>query len=114
MLKRDHMHDCKPMDTPVEKNLSLSLVMCPKAPNEKEQMSKVPYSRAVGSLMYVMMCRSLDICYTIGLVSIFQSNQGQKHWMVVKRILRYLKGTSDYVLCYQGKDLHLVGYINTD
>ena len=31
--------------------------------------------------------------------------------MEVKRILRYLKGTSDYMLCYQGKkDLRLIGY----
>ena len=32
----------------------------------------------------------------------------------MKRILRYLKGTSYYVLCYQGKDLRLVGYTNVD
>ena len=50
------MHDCKPMDSTVEKNLSLSLDMCPKTPHEKEQMSKVPYSSAVGSMMHAMMC----------------------------------------------------------
>ena len=43
MLQRYHMHDCKLMDTLVERNLSLSLDMCPKSPEEKEQMSKVPY-----------------------------------------------------------------------
>ena len=32
--------------------------------------------------------------------------------MTVKRILRYLKETSDYVLCYQGKDLCLARYTN--
>ena len=63
MLEHYHIHDCKPMDAPVEKNLSLSLNMCPKTPNEKEQMSKVPYSSAVDSLMYVMMCPRPDICY---------------------------------------------------
>ena len=36
MLKHYHMHGCKLMDTPVEKNLSLSLDMCLKTPNEKE------------------------------------------------------------------------------
>ena len=30
MLQRYHMHDCKPMDTPIERNFSLSLDMCPK------------------------------------------------------------------------------------
>ena len=71
MLRRYHMHDCKPMDTSIEKNLSLSLDMCPKTPNEKEQMFKVPYSNVVSSLMSAMMCTCLDICYVIGLISIF-------------------------------------------
>ena len=99
------MHDCKPMDTPIERNFSLSLDMCLKSIEEKEQMSKVPYSSAIQSLMYAMMCTRPNICYVVGLASIFQSNPGMKHWMAVKRILRYLKGTSDYVLCYQGRDL---------
>ena len=105
MLKRYHMHDCKPMFIPVERNLSLSLDMCPKTPKEKGQMSKIPYSSVVGSLMYAMMCTHLDICYAVGLASRSQSNPGIKHWMAMKTILRYLKGTSDYVLCCKGKDL---------
>ena len=32
----------------------------------------------------------------------------------MKRILRYLKGTTDYVLCYQGRDLRLIGYTDVD
>ena len=100
MLKRYHMHDCKPMDTPIERNLNLSLDICPKLPEEKEQMSKVPYSSAIGSLICVMMCTRPDICYVVGLARKFQSNPGIKHLMVVNRILRYLKGTTNYVPCY--------------
>ena len=114
MLQRYHIHDHKPMDTPVERNLSLSLDMCLKSPEEKEQMSKVPYSNAIGSLMSVMMCARPDICHAIGLARRFHSNPGIKHWMSVKRILRYLKGTTDYVLCYQGRDLRLIGYTDAN
>ena len=32
----------------------------------------------------------------------------------MNRILRYLKGTADYSLCYQGNELHLKGYTNAD
>ena len=67
-------------------------------------MSKVPYSSVVRSLMYAMMCTRLDICYVVRLVTKFHSNPSPNHFMVVKRILRYLKGTSYYVLCYQGKE----------
>ena len=74
------------MDTPVERNLSLSLDMCPKSAEGKEQMSKVPYFSAIGSLMYAMMCTRPDICYVVGLARKFQSNPGIKHWMAIKRI----------------------------
>ena len=63
------MQDSKPMDTPIDKSLSLSRDMCPKTPEEKEKISRVPYASAVGSLMYAMMCTCLDICYVLGLVS---------------------------------------------
>jgi hypothetical protein len=87
MLERYHMQDSKPMDTPVDKSLSLSCDMCPKTLEEKEKMSRVPYTCVVGSLMYAMMCTRPDICYAIRLVSRYQSNPGHKHWMAVKRIL---------------------------
>jgi len=115
MLERYHMEDSKPMNTPVDKSLSLSCDMCPKTLEEKDKMSRVPYAIVVGSLMYAMMCTRPDICYTVGLVSRYQSNPGQKHWMTVKRILQYLKGTSNYMLCYQGKkDLRLIGFSDAD
>ena len=66
MLKRYHMHDCKPMDTPIERNLSLSLDICSKTPKEKEQMSKVPYSSVVESLMYGMMCTRPPFSMSLG------------------------------------------------
>ena len=114
MFNRYHMHDCNPMDTPIERNLNLSLDMCPKSSEEKEEMSKVPYSSAIESLMYAMMCTCPNICYAIRLASRFKSNPGIKHWMAVKRILRYLKRTTDYVLCYQGRHLRLIGYTDAD
>ena len=108
------MKDCKPIDIPVAKGENLSLETCPKTQSEKDAMKRVPYSSAVGSLMYAMLCTRPDICYAVGLVSRYQSNPGQTHWKAVKRILRYLRGTADYKLCYQGSDLQLVGYSDAD
>jgi len=108
------MRDCKSIDTPVAKGENLSLETCPKTQSEKDAMKRVPYSSAIGSLMYAMLCTRPDICYAVGLVSRYQSNPGQTHWKDVKRILRYLRGTVDYKLCYQGSDLQLVGYSDAD
>ncbi|XP_022847594.1 uncharacterized protein LOC111370123 [Olea europaea var. sylvestris] len=65
-------------------------------------MSRVSYSSVFGTLMYVMICTHTDICYVVRLVSRYQSNSGIKHWKAVKRILRHLKDTASYSLCYQG------------
>jgi transposase InsO family protein len=114
VLERFNMKDCKPIDTPISKGEVLSQNLCPKTPQEKEQMKNVPYASAVGSLMYAMMCTRPDICYAVGMVSRYQSDPGQAHWKAVKRILRYLKGTAGYSLCYQGGDMQLRGYTDAD
>ncbi|KAK6137719.1 hypothetical protein DH2020_028537 [Rehmannia glutinosa] len=77
-------------------------------------MAKVPYAHAIESLMYAMMCTRPDIYFTVGMGSRYQSNHGRAHWAAVKRILRYLKGTSDLSLCYHGGSLKLVGYSDVD
>jgi len=69
ILKHYHMQNSKPMNTPVDKSLSLSRDMCHRTLEEKEKMSKVPYASVVSSLMYAMICTHSDICYIVGLVS---------------------------------------------
>jgi hypothetical protein len=65
-------------------------VQCPKTPQEEEEMRKVPYALAVGSLMYAMLCTRPDICFAVDMVSIYQSNLGPMHWVAIKHILKYL------------------------
>ena len=77
-------------------------------------MRRVPYTSAVESLMYAILCTRLDICHAVGVVSRFQSNPGLEHWIVVKHILKYLRRTRDYILVYSGKDLKILRYINSD
>src|ERR1700710_1370740 len=95
------MHS-KSVETPLVVGYTLSKSMYPKTDDEREQMKDVPYRSAIGSLMYAMVCTRPDICYAVGLVARFQSNPGLDHWQAVKRIMRYLKGTSHYSLCYHG------------
>jgi Reverse transcriptase (RNA-dependent DNA polymerase) len=114
VLEKFRMQDCKSIDTPIVKGEGLSLRMCPKTPDEKTQMEKVPYSSVVGSLIYAMMCTKPYISFAVGMVSRYQANPGLSHWKAVKRILRYLKGTADYSLCFQGENLQLMGYVDAD
>lgn len=55
-------------------------------------MSRVPYSSAVGSIMYLMVCTRPGIAHAVSVVSRYLSCPGKKHWEAVKWILLYLKG----------------------
>jgi len=52
----------------------------------------------VGSLMYAMVCIGPDIAHEVGVVSRYMNNPGKEHWMAVKWILRYLRGTTNQEL----------------
>ena len=53
-------------------------------------MSKVPYSLAVGSLMYAMVCTRPDIAHAVGVVSRYMKNLGKEHWEEIMCILKVL------------------------
>ncbi|KAL6514983.1 hypothetical protein OROGR_020562 [Orobanche gracilis] len=74
------------------------------------EMDNVPYASAVGSLMYAMVCTRPDIAHAVGVVSRFLSNSGKKHWEAVKRIFRYLRGTSKLGITFGNGKTMLVGY----
>ena len=104
------MQNCKPIDIYGEKGKALGLKMYPNIPNEKDKLIHVPYVSIIGNLMYIMMCTHLDICYIIGLVIKFQLDPDLTYLKAIKLILRDLKGTINYILCYQGSNLYLIGY----
>ncbi|KAA0067816.1 gag/pol protein [Cucumis melo var. makuwa] len=75
----------------------LSKEQCPKTPQEVEDMRRIPYASAVGSLMYAMLCTRPSIYYAVEIVSRYQSNPGLDHWTAVKIILKYLRRMRDYM-----------------
>ena len=66
-------------------------------------MSQVPYASAVGSLMYAMVCTRLEIAHAVGVLNRYMSKPGNEHQTSIKRVFRYLRGTIDYAICYQGR-----------
>ena len=48
------------------------------------------------------------------MVSRFMASLGKEYWSIVKRILRYIKGTSNVALCYGGLDFVVRGYVDSD
>ncbi|KAA0054500.1 gag/pol protein [Cucumis melo var. makuwa] len=99
---------------PFRYGVTLFKEQCPKTPQEVEEMRHIPYTSAVGSLMYAMLCTRPEIYYAVEIVSRYQSNPGLAHWTAVKTILKYLRRTRDYMLVYGSKDLILTRYTDSD
>ena len=74
-------------------------------------MSKVPYASAIGSIMYAMLCTRPDVSYALSMTSRYQVDPGERHWITVKNILKYLRKTKDTFLIYGGEEeLIVTGY----
>ena len=115
VLQRFGMQNCKPGDTPVAKGDKFSLSQCPKTDLEIQEMEKIPYAWAVGSLMYAQVCIRPDIAFIVGMLGRYLSNPGMDHWRAAKRVLRYLQRTKDYMLTYRKSDqLEIIGYSDSD
>lgn len=72
------------------------------------------YARQIGSLMYAMLGTRPDIAFAVSFLSRHMSNPTEEHLKAVKRVFRYLKGTMDYELVYQGDLKPVVGYTDAD
>jgi len=108
MLKKYGMEDCAPMSTPMTTNCKLS------KDDDSPLVDATHYRSIIGALLYLIATR-LDIMQAVGMVGRFQSAPKQSHLLVVKIILRYLKGTSDFGLWYpKNSTLNVTAFIDTD
>jgi histone deacetylase 1/2 len=87
------MLDCKPQPTPVISGRKLSMSDGLLLPDPHE------YRRLVGALQYLTFTRP-DISYSVQQVCQFMNSPCDAHLQAVKRILRYLKGTLGFGLCF--------------
>ena len=72
------------------------------------------YQGMIGSLLYLTASR-LDILFSIYVCARFQSNPKESHMVAVKRIIRYLKRTSNLGLWYyKNYSLDLIGFSDVD
>ncbi|CAM9003953.1 unnamed protein product [Rhodiola kirilowii] len=108
ILKKFGMESAKTCATPMSPNDSL-------AKDESSlQVDPTLYRGMIGSLLYLTASRP-DILFSVCLCARFQADPRETHVKVVKKILRYLKGTDDLCIFYpKGGDLRLMAYTDAD
>lgn len=111
VLQDFDMLESNPVATPMETSINL----LPADPEyQASPKFRRQYQSAVGSLMYAMLGTRPDIAYAVSVVSRFSSNPTERHMNMVKRILKYLKGTIAMGLVYRGQLQPLLGYTDSD
>ncbi|KAL0560542.1 hypothetical protein IC582_000947 [Cucumis melo] len=72
------------------------------------------YRSMIGSLLYLTTSRR-DVAYIVGVCARIQSNPRVSHLVAIKRIIKYVNGTSDFgVLYFYNMNSILVDYYDAD
>ncbi len=101
------MENSKPLNTP--------MIRPDKNASKTEIPEGVPYRQAIGSLMYLMIGTRPDTAYAIGKLAQKSENPKSEHWTAVKRVFRYIKGTENHGILYDGsKELRIHGFSDSD
>ena len=111
VLRKFGMENCKPVSTPLEPGRKFQKL----SPSD-EPFDVQTYQQAIGCLTYVSTATRPDISAAVGVLSQYMSRPSTDHWIGVKRVLRYLKGTLKYGLKFTAheEELELFGYSDAD
>ena len=96
VLDKYGMADSKSKATPSEVGHQLNDVK----DSEQEAVDSTIYSQAVGSLLYCAQATRPDVLYATAVLAKYSKQPKTAHWNALKRVLRYLKGSTGIGLSY--------------
>lgn len=101
------MLQSKPVDTPMDSGVKLSVV--------DEPLTHIPCRPVIGFLMYLSVGTRPDISFAVSRLAKYVEKHAEIHWKALKRIMRYLNGTFSFGLTYgSSTDTQLHGYGDSD
>ena len=110
ILTRFQMHNCKPVSTPMIENCTLS----DHEDDQTETISRLEYQERVGCLLFLATRTRPDISSAVGILCRYASAPKSQHWIQLKRVFRYLRGTVNYSLWLDASEGDLIAYSDAD
>jgi hypothetical protein len=108
ILSRAGMRDCHPVQTPIDTKAKLSGLV------GKPVTDPSLYRSLAGALQYATLTRP-EIAYAVQQVCLHMHDPKEPHFHLIKRILRYLKGTIHHGLLIHSSSSHsLTAYSDAD
>jgi len=89
-----------PRQVPMSPLMKLSKLDCQLPEDDRTKR----YREIVGALLWLDINTRPDLSYAVNQLSKYLNNPGLEHWYAMEQVLRYLKGTSDYGLCYDASN----------
>jgi hypothetical protein len=112
VLERFNMANCKPSCTPLPAGAVLERL---KDQVPASDSFRSHFQSIIGSILYAMLGTRPDIAFAVTRLSCYNSNPNEKHLSYAKYILRYLQGTKDLGLLYDGdSNAGLIAYSDSD
>ncbi|XP_020703286.2 uncharacterized protein LOC110114674 [Dendrobium catenatum] len=107
LLRKAAMSDCKPVSTPLPTKFFQSVQ--PDCPYDRPDH----YRQITGALQYLTLTRP-DLLYAVNFLCQHMHAPMQSHYLLLKRVLRYVKGTLTLGLPIHSSTLELTGYADSD
>ncbi|GJZ30735.1 retrovirus-related pol polyprotein from transposon TNT 1-94 [Tanacetum coccineum] len=108
MLKDFGLENSKPTKTPMSTEIKLT------KDDEADSVDSSKYRGMIGTLLYLTASRP-DIMFSVCLCARFQENPNTTHLEAIKRIFRYIRGTTHLGLWYsKGTEIETIVYADSD
>jgi Reverse transcriptase (RNA-dependent DNA polymerase) len=115
VVEKFGLTNAKNVATPMAANAKFMFQHSPMMLNQVAHLNRIPYSEAIGSILWAMVVSRPDTAYAVGVLSQFIQNPGPAHWDGVKRVVSYLGSTKELWLTFGGtKETPLERYCNMD
>ena len=102
------MRNCNPVKNPIIPGFKLA------KDEGGVSVDATTYKQMVSSLMYLTATRP-DLAFVVSLISRFMERPTELHQQAVKRVLRYIKGTTELGISYQrGEEEKLAAYTDNN
>lgn len=113
ILQKYNMSECKSVATPMDSKFKTDSLN--KQKSESQEL-ETRCRQLIGCLLYAVLGSRPDLCACVSILSRFQKCASEELWNMLKRVLRYIKGTIDLSLVFERNknDVIIVGYVDSD
>ena len=113
MLQKYHFDECHAISTPAEPGAHLRPIT---TDTDETVEPQFPFAQIIGSLQFAALTTRPDIAYAVNNAAQFKNHPTTANCNAVRRILRYLRGTSDFRIPLGGdhSSFTLTAYADAD